>query len=54
MLGFWRLGGFTVVDCGQAQVYYNFAPFRYDLPPVVDCGQAQVYYNNLRADHARF
>ena len=39
---------FVVVDCGQAQVYYNNPFIRPFLILVVDCGQAQVYYNRRR------
>ena len=34
-----------VVDCGQAQVYYNRPQSVTKVITVVDCGQAQVYYN---------
>ena len=36
----------AVVDCGQAQVYYNAAAKGHNPHIVVDCRQAQVYYNS--------
>ena len=40
-----QIVGIRVVDCGQAQVYYNDILRHIGYESVVDCGQAQVYYN---------